>query len=160
MHCQVLFEGSGSVLVSVGVFRCLLTSVGICRRLVLSGDVWGGVCVVYEGMWGIWGVRFVWLLSVHCSVLSEWHSPERQLFSPDFTETSKYKNVISYAKFTELCWFFICFRPSGANYKTQSLGSPCTYLAYQQTEHSQKPCKNLLSTLTWSSWMISKPNFF
>ena len=93
---------------------CLAVSFGICCGLLACRVPWrcmGGVCGMSVGcLWDIWGclgvsewfswkaealgcVRGVSSLQYRAKTLF-WHSPERHdLFSPDYTKTSKYQNV-------------------------------------------------------------------
>ena len=132
-HCQVLFDESDSVC------WCLLVSVGICWRLVLSGDVWGvplgvseGIWVVFRQIWGAWMcLGVIWVSSPFWTeqIALFWHSHEvQELFTWLYWDIKISKCPdISFPKITGLCHLFDLLGPSEANYKTQSLGSPCIF---------------------------------
>ena len=120
-----------SLAVSAGVCWCLLASVGVLCCLEMSGGyLWGCLRVSewYLGKFEVLGC--VWGLS-ECPVLSEksklhyfGRAMKYKMCSPDYTETKC--PDISFPKITGICNILDFLGPLEANYKTQSLGSPCS----------------------------------
>ena len=80
-------------------------SVGICWRLVLSGDVWGvplgvseGIWVVFRRIWGAWMcLEVIWLSSpfwIEQTALF-WHSDWREPKKANREEKEKFENIFS-----------------------------------------------------------------